>query len=124
MSKIAIVFFPSNAYIYEDEVFNQEARDNPTGILRNDVSVSMRQTRGKLKKECQEMLDQIVDMIKCVSNEIDIKIKYSPYAGCSICPCSPGYIITGNIIKDRNQKRKKAFYVDEKGQITNIINYN
>jgi len=117
MSKIALVFFPANAYLYEDENLQKEAKDNPSGILRNEATIQMRRAKRTLNKECQKTLDRIIDMLENISNEIGIKAGYSQNAGCSMCPCSPGYVISG----PTRRFRKTAFYVDEKGRITNIV---
>jgi hypothetical protein len=41
----------------------------------------------------KEILDAIEPVLESRGLDV-VKIRYDKYAGCSMCPCSPGYVVT------------------------------
>lgn len=45
----------------------------------------------------KEVMPKVLEALKL---PVDTKIKWSQYAGCTSCPCSPGFIIEGDHSKE------------------------
>ena len=66
-----------------DEFFNRN----------NIVSLKFKsKTWSKLKSMCDR---EVYKAIRNYFNEPKLKVSFSDYVGCSMCPCSPGYRIRG-----------------------------
>lgn len=66
-----------------------------------------RKVKGRLSDKGAEELKKVVDKVKSVFPDAQIKVTWDRYCGCSMCPCSPGYRI--KIDKDTKMPSKDIY---------------
>lgn len=90
VSKIWVAeYYPHNSH-YADEA-NQTIGQPLTSmtVLQNRRNVSK-----KLNEKGNKVLQRVVEHFEAKFKDIgDVKVEFSRYCGCSMCPCSPGFKI-------------------------------
>jgi hypothetical protein len=90
--KCGAVYFSSNLY-------NEEAGKTANACLINDKAdlfetVNNRRTiKGKLAPAGQKALEKVLEQIQHKFPDKKFIAKFDRYAGCNMCPCSPGFTI-------------------------------
>lgn len=99
MKKIAVLSLQSK--FFQDEA-NQTVGAAGVGPNAMKIFQNRRNVTSRLTQEGKNMKQKLVDFFK-ETYGIDAKLIWSIKAGCSMCPCSPGFNI---MTEDINVKRR------------------
>lgn len=77
-----------------------------------------RNAKGRLTSDGQVYLTKIIDDLKKVFVNDEIKVVWDKFCGCSMCPCSPGYRVKINREVRSLEKYRFSLFVDENGSFT------
>jgi len=107
---------------FDSSFFNDEASktigqpiigENALEIFQN-----RRNIKGRLTAEGQIHLNKIINDLKSIFNEDEIKVVWDRFCGCSMCPCSPGYRVKINREIRSLDKYRFSLSIDKKGEYT------
>jgi len=93
-------FYPENQH-YQSEA-NQTI--GQAGITDNTI-MNRRNVTNQLTEDGNLFIEKVKQFFKSVY-DLDVKLTFSKYCGCSTCPCSPGFKIYAIINKIDNKKIK------------------
>ena len=106
--------------VYLDPSFFKDEASKTIGqpAMGPDVDLiiqNRRKTKGRLTAEGQIHLNKILDEIKKIFKNNEIKAMWDRHCGCSMCPCSPGYRIKINREVRSLEKYRFSLWVGEDG---------
>lgn len=106
--------------VYLDPSFFKDEASKTIGqpAMGPDVDLiiqNRRKTKGRLTAEGQIHLNKILDEIKKIFKNNEIKAMWDRHCGCSMCPCSPGYRIKINREVRSLGKYRFSLWVGEDG---------
>lgn len=106
--------------VYLDPSFFNDEASKTIGqpAMGPDVDLiiqNRRKTKGRLTAEGQIQLNKIVDEIKKIYKNNEIKAMWDRHCGCSMYPCSPGYRIKVNREVRSLEKYRFSLWVGEDG---------
>ena len=80
-----------------------------------EILSNRRNAKGRLNSDGQVYLSKIIQELKHIFPDNEIKVVWDKYCGCSMCPCSPGYRV--KIDRDVRSITKYRFslWIDENG---------
>ena len=81
----------------------------------NLIIENRRKAKGRLTAEGQIHLNKILDEIKKIFKNNEVKAMWDRHCGCSMCPCSPGYRIKIDREVRSLEKYRFSLYVGEDG---------
>ena len=81
----------------------------------NLIIENRRKAKGRLTAEGQIHLNKILDEIKKIFKNNEVKAMWDRHCGCSMCPCSPGYRIKINREVRSLEKYRFSLWVGEDG---------
>ncbi len=118
--KTVAVWYPDAKHItYRDEEADEARQRNPGLVLVPNIDevAALRRTKFYLTERGQARINRIKEDI---SNRVgvspyDVTHSYSKKAGCSMCPCSPGFLIKIDAGKFTFTK-KFTFHGDEENE--------
>ena len=115
-NRIGNVFFDSEFYTGK----GSETTGSPA--LTFEVLSNRRKFRGKLTEDGIKGLDKVMKKLQEKYPNIAFKVRFNKHAGCSMCPCSPGYSIYAELkdqsffIKVRIKEGQRFnVYIEESG---------
>lgn len=76
-----------------------------------------RGAKGHLTPVGREILEKISSQVSETLGGIKIKVVWDRHCGCSMCPCSPGYRIKGDISFRSTDKTRFSIFVNEDGKV-------
>lgn len=106
---------------FDSSFFNDEASKTIgqpiIGEQAMQILANRRTARGRLNEAGNAILKNIVNSVKEVFPDTEVKTMWDRHCGCSMCPCSPGYRI--KIDREFRSKDETRFniYIDEKGKV-------
>lgn len=104
---------------FDSSFFNDEASKTIgqpiIGENRLEILENRRKAKGRLTAEGQIQLNKILDEIKNIFKNNEIKAMWDRHCGCSMCPCSPGYRIKINREVRSLEKYRFSLWVNEDG---------
>ncbi len=112
--------FEATAYQYADEELNKAAKKNDSLVLTNPAAYALRRAERTLKPEFKEVLEGIKLSLETLLYK-EVKSTFSTKAGCSMCPCSPGFEIKAEV--GTNKPKLIAFWVNKDRAIYQIRPY-
>lgn len=68
-----------------------------------------RKVKGRLSELGAEHLRKVVEAVRSVFPESDVKVSWDRHCGCSMCPCSPGYRIRLRTEKSYSSNKTNRF---------------
>jgi hypothetical protein len=115
MKSIGEIYFDSS--FFNDEASKTMGQpiigENALEILEN-----RRNVKGRLTTEGQIHLNKILDEIKKIFKNDEVKAVWDRHCGCSMCPCSPGYRIKINREIRSMGKYRFSLFINENGDYT------
>ena len=103
----------------DGKYFNDEASETMGAPgLTPEILSNRRKVTGQLTKEGKEWKKFVIDWFKCEYG-VDVKLSWSIYAGCSMCPCSPGFVIRIDNDKVIGPRTYKSWSTISKRLVTN-----
>lgn len=113
MKSIGEIYFDSSFFRDEE---SKTIGQPLIGLNIETLVKNRRGAKGHLTPVGREILDRIVSQI---GNTLGVKVKsvWDRHCGCSMCPCSPGYRIKGDIDFRSNDKTRFNIFVKEDGKV-------
>lgn len=107
--------------IYLDSSFFNDEASKTIGqpIVGEDalkILENRRNAKGRLTAEGQIHLNKILDEIKKIFKNNEVKAVWDKHCGCSMCPCSPGYRIKINREVRSLEKYRFSLFINENGE--------
>ena len=90
---IGEVYLGSNSMFSEDDEAAKTIGQPALGENALQIIENRRKVKGRLSDKGAEELNKVVDKVKSVFPDAQVKVTWDRYCGCSMCPCSPGYRI-------------------------------
>ncbi len=81
----------SRVYLEGDEVC----------LINDTMSVAEAAAHRRTISHSRKVTIAVRDFLRDYTGDADLKIKWSRYAGCTMCPCSPGWIVYSSKLFDK-----------------------
>lgn len=113
MKSIGELYFDSSFFTDEESktIGQPLIGSNIETIVKN-----RRGAKGKLNPVGREILDRIVAQVSKVLGA-KVKAVWDKHCGCSMCPCSPGYRIKGDIPFYSTDKTRFNMWIGKNGKV-------